>query len=71
MPDGIDGTIFAMALPDDQKKIAKPLTSKSNLDTNEPEWMSGLKRLYDSVLDEPLPDSFKALLSKLDENESK
>ncbi|WAT16681.1 NepR family anti-sigma factor [Aurantiacibacter sp. MUD11] len=37
----------------------------------DPEWASGLKRLYDSVVDEPLPDSFQALLSKLDENEGK
>lgn len=34
---------------------------------NDPEWASGLKKLYDSVVDEPLPDSFKDLLSKLDE----
>lgn len=31
-----------------------------------PEWASGLKQLYDSVVDEPIPDSFKDLLSKLD-----
>lgn len=31
-----------------------------------PEWADGLKQLYDSVVDEPLPDSFKDLLSKLD-----
>ncbi len=34
---------------------------------DEPEWAAGLKRLYDSVVDEPLPDSFKDLLSKLDD----
>jgi hypothetical protein len=32
----------------------------------DPEWAAGLKRLYDSVVEEPLPDSFKDLLSKLD-----
>ena len=32
-----------------------------------PEWTSGLKRLYDSVVEEPLPDAFKDLLSKLDD----
>lgn len=31
-----------------------------------PEWASGLKQLYDSVVDEPIPDSFKDLLAKLD-----
>lgn len=31
-----------------------------------PEWANGLRRLYDSVVDEPLPDTFKDLLSQLD-----
>ena len=31
-----------------------------------PDWASGLRRLYDSVVEEPLPDSFSQLLSKLD-----
>lgn len=31
-----------------------------------PQWTSGLRQLYDSVVDEPLPDAFKDLLSKLD-----
>ncbi len=37
---------------------------KSN--PNDPQWADGLRQLYDSVVDEPLPDSFKDLLSKLD-----
>jgi hypothetical protein len=32
----------------------------------DPDWATGLKRLYDSVVEEPIPDSFKDLLSKLD-----
>ncbi|MGB3754592.1 MAG: NepR family anti-sigma factor [Parerythrobacter sp.] len=32
-----------------------------------PEWANGLQQLYKSVVDEPLPDSFKDLLSKLDD----
>lgn len=31
-----------------------------------PGWASGLRQIYDSVVDEPLPDSFKDLLSRLD-----
>ena len=31
-----------------------------------PDWASGLRQLYDSVVEEPLPDSFKDLLSQLD-----
>ncbi|MEZ5688517.1 MAG: NepR family anti-sigma factor [Caenibius sp.] len=31
-----------------------------------PEWTRGLRELYDSVVDEPLPDTFKDLLARLD-----
>lgn len=31
-----------------------------------PAWTSGLKQLYDSVVDEPLPDAFKDLLAQFD-----
>lgn len=33
-----------------------------------PEWADGLRQLYDSVLLEPLPDSFTTLLDRLDHN---
>ena len=32
-----------------------------------PDWADGLRALYDSVVDEPLPDSFKDLLNRLDD----
>lgn len=32
-----------------------------------PGWADGLRKLYDSVVDEPLPDSFNDLLKKLDQ----
>lgn len=32
----------------------------------QPEWAQGLRKLYDEVVDEPLPDQFKDLLSQLD-----
>jgi hypothetical protein len=32
-----------------------------------PEWADGLKQLYDSVVEEELPESFKILLARLDE----
>lgn len=35
---------------------------------DKPEWADGLRQLYNSVVDEPLPDSFKDLLAKLDDN---
>ena len=31
-----------------------------------PEWADGLKQLYDSVVEEDLPDSFKDLLDRLE-----
>ena len=34
---------------------------------NQPGWAEGLRKLYDSVVDEPLPDSFDDLLKKLDQ----
>ena len=34
-----------------------------------PVWASGLKQLYDSVIEEPIPDAFKDLLSKLDDGD--
>ncbi|MEL6486339.1 MAG: NepR family anti-sigma factor [Pseudomonadota bacterium] len=34
-----------------------------------PDWADGLRQLYDSVVDEPLPDTFKNLLARLDDND--
>ena len=31
-----------------------------------PDWANGLRQLYDSVVEEDLPDNFKDLLSQLD-----
>ena len=44
-----------------EKKAAKRDAAKRDAD-----WTNGLKRLYDSVVDEPLPVAFRDLLSKLD-----
>ncbi len=35
-----------------------------------PEWADGLKQLYDSVVEEDLPDSFKDLLDQLDSSDA-
>ena len=46
----------------------RPVKAKTNIKPKRgPEWASGLKQLYDSVVDEPLPDAFKDLLSRLDD----
>lgn len=42
----------------------------SNPQRRPPEWADGLKQLYDSVVEEDLPDTFKDLLDRLDGNAS-
>lgn len=37
-----------------------------NPTSDEPGWADGLRQLYNSVVKEPLPDSFEELLKKLD-----
>lgn len=40
--------------------------AKANEPLSDAEWTRGLKQLYDSVVEEPLPDSFHELLAQLD-----
>jgi len=44
----------------------KKTTVKTLKQNHSPGWASGLRQLYDSVAHEPLPDSLKDLLAKLD-----
>ena len=37
-------------------------------DTKLPGWTDGLRQLYDEVVDEDLPDSFRDLLARLDDD---
>jgi hypothetical protein len=53
---------------DKAKKPMRPATSREGKRAR-PEWADGLRQLYDSVLNEPLPDTFADLISKLDESE--
>lgn len=46
----------------------RKITGSKSKGKAKPAWANGLKQLYDSVVDEPLPDSFKDLLSQLDDN---
>jgi len=48
-------------------RITKPVKGKNIKPKHGPEWASGLKQLYDSVVEEPIPDAFKDLLSRLDD----
>jgi hypothetical protein len=50
------------------KKVMKNVGSKrAPRSQPTPDWTSGLRRLYDAVVEEPLPDSFAQLLDKLDD----
>jgi hypothetical protein len=44
----------------------KARTAKQKKTAETPGWANGLRQIYDSVVDEPLPDAFRDLLSKLD-----
>jgi hypothetical protein len=48
------------------KKDKTGTAPKEGARPRDPEWAAGLKRLYNSVVDEPLPDAFTDLLNKLD-----
>lgn len=55
--------------PEDEvgKADGEPSGKKRGRAVRKPGWASGLQQLYDSVIEEPLPDSFKDLLSRLDD----
>lgn len=50
--------------PTDSKQGMPPTSAA---DANRPGWADGLRKLYDNVVAEPLPDSFEDLLKKLDQ----
>lgn len=58
---------FALSQPKgmDDPKRGRDQSSKAR-NSKEPGWADGLRQLYNSVLHEPLPDSFEDLLQKLD-----
>lgn len=62
---------FALSQPrgkDDCIRKVRPATNARTVSRGsaKPEWADGLRKLYDSVVHEPLPDSFDDLLKKLD-----
>ena len=60
---GADNTRMAGAA----KKSKAAKGGKGHGTDRGPEWTAGLKQLYDSVVEEPIPDAFKDLLAKLDD----
>ena len=61
---------FTLSHPNGQgasgKKGQLPPTIRKD---GEPGWAAGLRNLYNSVVDEPLPESFDDILKKLDESD--
>lgn len=43
---------------------------RANPSGAQPGWTKGLRQLYDSVVEEPLPDDFQDLLDKLDRDDA-
>ncbi|MEL7730238.1 NepR family anti-sigma factor [Citromicrobium bathyomarinum] len=54
---------------DNQKADAAPKQGAraDKNDVDSPQWTDSLRSMYDSVVDEPIPDSFKDLLAQLDD----
>jgi len=44
-----------------------PPAPKAGTKQSKPAWAEGLKRMYNEVVDEQLPDEFTALLKQLDQ----
>ncbi len=57
-----------MSKPDKPNPPSKSPRSDKDRASREPGWAEGLRKLYDNVVAEPLPDHFEALLKKLDQS---
>jgi hypothetical protein len=70
MKDWLGVREFALAQPSGSDKAGRgrKQTIGSAPPADQPGWVQGLRQLYNSVLNEPLPDSFDDLLRKLDRN---
>lgn len=71
----IDTLLFGTFMTSDKDETKGSASQGGEKDRNDvnrqkkdaqPGWANGLRQLYDSVVEEELPDSFKDLLSKLD-----
>ena len=55
---------------EEEEALAKASKEAGKKPASKPGWAKGLRQLYDSVVDEPLPDDFQDLLEKLDTESS-
>ena len=61
-----DGTAHATHMTGKKAKSSMYTVASRTGPGRSPEWAKGLRQLYDSVVEEPLPDSFADLIAKLD-----
>jgi hypothetical protein len=60
----------AMIMSEKIKTGEADVTASGNPSEQVPDWLSNrLRRMFTDVMDEPVPDEFKALLQKLEEKE--
>ncbi len=57
---------MATARDKSNKMQQAEMTAQDGAKAGKPEWADGLRQLYDAVVEEPLPDTFKDLLAQLD-----
>lgn len=60
------GAKFLTQRNDKVTPIERRSGPKTDRTDESPGWADGLRKLYNSVVEEPLPDSFQELLKKLD-----
>lgn len=53
----------------DETPPARKDSESADKQGSQPGWAKGLRQLYDSVVEEPLPDDFQDLLDKLDSDD--
>ena len=75
MTEYLEGARNSAMAKDEQQEAPKPASPSEvndgdhpNPQVEAPDWASMLRALYNAVVEEPLPDSFNDLLSKLDQD---
>jgi hypothetical protein len=59
-----------MVMSEKIKPGAPPETAPANTAEQVPDWLGNrLRRMFSDVMDEPVPDEFKALLKQLEDKE--
>jgi hypothetical protein len=59
-----------MVMSEKTKPGEQPETAAANPTEQVPDWLSNrLRRMFSDVMDEPVPDEFKALLKQLEDKE--